>query len=535
MLRALLKKQFLEFGYAFTRNRKKKKGITGVMRGTSYGLLLLLAFFSLGFTFYILADSIGAPFFLVGFGWLFYALMGMIALMVGTLGSVFNTYSSLYLAKDNELLLSMPIPPRRILFVRMISVYLIALVYESIVMIPVLIVGWMNSQPTALQIICQIALVLGLGLVIEALTCFLGWLVAIVSVRLKNKSYLTVAFAIAFLAAYYYVYFKANELMSRLLENVDKVEQAVRTHLFPVYHFGLAAEGKIPSLLIFLGIALVLFAITWYAMSVSFLRLTTSNRGEKKKTYQTDEITRMLKSRSLKETLFQKELKRFTSNPTYMLNCGLGLLFLPLLGIFALIKQQTVRQIFSSFPLPHGMLLILAAAGIGMILNMNDITAPSVSLEGKSLWILQAFPLPGREILRSKQRLQIRLTLLPSVVVTAILAWVLKFSIVESLLLEAFVIALVFFYSALGLALNLKRPNLNWTNEAIPIKQSMVVFLMIFGGWGLMVVMGVLYYVLRDKIAAQLYLGLWVLVIGGLTALMDYWLDHKGASIFESL
>ena len=36
----------------------------------------------------------------------------MLAIVLGAFGSVFNTYSSLYLAKDNDLLLSMPIPVR---------------------------------------------------------------------------------------------------------------------------------------------------------------------------------------------------------------------------------------------------------------------------------------------------------------------------------------------------------------------------------------------------------------------------------------
>ena len=34
----------------------------------------------------------------------------MIALALGIFGSVFNTFASLYQAKDNDLLLSLPIP-----------------------------------------------------------------------------------------------------------------------------------------------------------------------------------------------------------------------------------------------------------------------------------------------------------------------------------------------------------------------------------------------------------------------------------------
>ena len=36
--------------------------------------------------------------------------MGLAAVLLGAFGSVFNTYAGLYLPKDNDLLLSMPIP-----------------------------------------------------------------------------------------------------------------------------------------------------------------------------------------------------------------------------------------------------------------------------------------------------------------------------------------------------------------------------------------------------------------------------------------
>lgn len=59
--------------------------------------------------------------------WLYFALMGLLAILLGSFGSVFNTYSGLYLAKDNDLLLSMPIPVNAIMGARLLSVYLLGL------------------------------------------------------------------------------------------------------------------------------------------------------------------------------------------------------------------------------------------------------------------------------------------------------------------------------------------------------------------------------------------------------------------------
>ena len=63
---------------------------------------------------------------------------------MGVVGSVFITYSTLYQAKDNDLLLSMPIPVSKILFTRLFGVYVMGLLFEVLVMIPALIV-WINQ------------------------------------------------------------------------------------------------------------------------------------------------------------------------------------------------------------------------------------------------------------------------------------------------------------------------------------------------------------------------------------------------------
>ena len=67
----------------------------------------------------------------VGMDWLYFTLMGLMAIFLGAFGSVFNTYSSLYIAKDNDFLLSMPIPVKIIMGSRLMSVYLIGLMYRG--------------------------------------------------------------------------------------------------------------------------------------------------------------------------------------------------------------------------------------------------------------------------------------------------------------------------------------------------------------------------------------------------------------------
>ena len=110
MIAALFKKQMMEvFSWIFKDRKNGKlrteKGIAG------YCLMYLVLFGFLGYMFYEMAAAICGPLLLADMGWLYWCLMGLLAIFLGVFGSVFNTYASLYLAKDNDLLLAMPIPP----------------------------------------------------------------------------------------------------------------------------------------------------------------------------------------------------------------------------------------------------------------------------------------------------------------------------------------------------------------------------------------------------------------------------------------
>ena len=78
-------------------------------------------------------------------------------------------------------------------------------------------------------------------------------------------------------------------------------------------------------------------------------------------------------------------------------------------------------------------------------------------------------------------------------------------------------------------------PNLTWTNELAPIKQSLGVVISMFGGWALAAGIVVLYFVEGKKIGAVGYLGLVTIVLGVITAVLYVWLKRKGTEKFTVL
>ena len=234
MLKVLLQKQLAEIFRTYFYNAKTNKARS---RGATIAYLVgfaLLMVGLLGGIFAYLSVSLCGALSAVGMDWLFFALMGLLAVFLGAFGSVFNTYSSLYLAKDNDLLLSMPIPVRTIMASRLLGVYLMGLMYSGVVILPAVIVYWIMISASAAAIAGGVLLVALISLFVLTLSCALGWVVAKISLKLKNKSFITVFVSLVFLGAYYFFYFRAQTLIQDLVANAAVYGANIRRSAYPL-------------------------------------------------------------------------------------------------------------------------------------------------------------------------------------------------------------------------------------------------------------------------------------------------------------
>ncbi len=533
MIGALLKKQMMELFSFFFQNKKtgKKRSIGGMI---GYGVLYLYAFGVIGAMFFLMANALCAPLIRVELGWLYMALMGLVGIVFGVFGSVFSTYNSLYNAKDNDMLLSMPIPSSKILLVRLSGVYIMGLLYESIVMVPTIIVYFLNVKLSFLSVLFTLLIPFVLSFLVLTLSCILGFAVAAVSARMKHKNLITMVLSLGFLVAYFYIYSKAYTMLQMILTDAERIGNKMKTVLFPVYHMGRAAEGNILSMILFTLIFSVLFGIVYWILSHSFLKLATANKGAARVKYKENKI---LRSGSVKSALLKKEFRRFMSSPTYMLNCGLGLIMMVIAAVFLFIKGRWIYDMLSMIFVGESAQLIplFAVALLGMVASTNDITAPSVSLEGKHIWLLQAYPVPPKEVLYAKLKLHLILTVIPTLLLCAALLFAIRPTLWFAVLIPIEAVLFVILGALWGLFLNLKMPNLNWTNETVPVKQSLAVMLALFGGWIMIVALGALYALVAKWVTPLIYLGLAAILLSALSVLLFRWIQTKGAKIFERL
>lgn len=531
MLKLLVKKQLFEIFRSYFYDAKKNKART---RGATIGyivMFVLLMVCLLGTMFGVLSNTMCGPLAEMGMDWLYFVIMGMMAVFLGAFGSVFNTYSGLYLAKDNDLLLSMPIPVRVIMTSRLLSVYLMGLMYSGIVILPAILVYWFTVPVTAGRILGGVVLLVDISLFVLTLSCALGWVVAKISLKLKRKSFITVIVSLVFFGLYYFVCFRSQAMITDLLLNAEDVGNRIKG-IYPLYLFGRVGCGDGVAMLIVSAVVIALLALVWYLIARSFLHIATASGNTAKTVYH----EKAVKPVSADAALLRKELGRFTSSPLYMLNCGLGTVFLVVLAVLALIKGREVFLMMNAlFAGGEGFVTVLAALCLCLLAGSNDISTPSVSLEGKSLWIAQSLPIDPWQALRAKLRMHLLITELPLVACAVCVAAVSGAALPEIVMMIVTPMVYVVLSAAFGLFMGLKRPNLNWTSEVAPIKQGLAVFLSMFGGWLVAVALGFLYYALMARVGAVAFLLAVTALFAVLALVLVRWLKTSGAKIYQHL
>ena len=123
MYKVLLKKQLLEINSWLILNKKSgKRRSAGKM--AAMVIMWLVIFASLGSVFFGVGTMMCETFVMLDLGWMYIVMMAFMAIMLGVFGSVFNVNATMYQARDNEMLLSLPVKPSAILAARLAGVWM---------------------------------------------------------------------------------------------------------------------------------------------------------------------------------------------------------------------------------------------------------------------------------------------------------------------------------------------------------------------------------------------------------------------------
>ena len=534
MIKTLIRIRLKELGHQMTRRTiaggkgKAMKILFAVLM--AYCAVVFLGMF--GGMFYLMCE----PFVSLQLSWLYFAMAGILAAMLCFIGSIFFTQSLIFESRDNELLLSMPIKPSAILFSRVGTLFVLNLGYSLIITLPCIVV-WVWLQGFHFLLIARYLLcTLLLPVLPTALSCLVGFVIALITSRMRSKNLVSLVLSGAAMAGYFYVCFNAQELLMRLLQNGEALAAAIEKVLPPFYALGAAVEGNALQLLVWALWCIVPMIAAYALLSKSFIRIATSKRGMKKVKYKGEKQS----SSSVLWALTRKEMRRYTANAMYTLNGAIGALMSLLLSAAMLVKRDLVDLILSQFAITglpmETWLGGIMCAMLCLMTSMNMLSAASVSIEGKNLWLMQSLPLPAGKILLPKALAQIVICVPPALISGVAVAVAVSADAITALALVLLPALVAVFMSFVGVCLNLLLPRFDYAGDVVAVKSGMSSGLTLFGGMGI-VALPVIVYALIFKGSIPLplvYLGYGILLALG-CLMMYYYLSRGAQKRFDAL
>ena len=494
--------------------------------------LLLYAFGGFLWMFWELSGMLCQSLVSSGLDWMYFSYMGMMAFAFGMMMSIFTMKGRLYEAKDNEMLLAMPLPTWMILITRLIGIYCYVLLFQTLVFVPAL-VRYALVVGGVLPIVSGVIVLLFMPLGTMAISGLLGWLIALVCAKFPLKNFFTLLFAVGFMIGYSFLYSKANDYISYLLANGAQISGKIQTMFYPFWKMGAGACGDVNAITMYALIFVGAFALIYLLIAKTFLSFVTMKRVFSRASYK----ERRQKTQKISLALLRKEFLRLIKNPMIALNTMLGSVMFIVFAVYVFSQKSFLEMIeMLGMAGAGGMPIELLFMGVFcMIATMNMSAASSISLEGENLWLLRTLPIATENILCIKAFCQFIATLVPAFVSILAVGIYVKLPIwcilLTILVLAAFSAAISLF----GVAVNLKFPNLHWTNEIAVVKQSLSTFLGLFGGFGIFALLVGGYFLFGKYMLAWGYGLLCLILLILISAGIWLWICRKGVKVFENL
>lgn len=234
--------------------------------------------------------------------------------------------------------------------------------------------------------------------------------------------------------------------------------------------------------------------------------------------------------------LFKKELNRYFTTPMYLFNTGFGVITSIGAAAFALYNKSTLDAVLSELIGGQGIpVLALMAMTAAFMCIMTCPANVSISLEGKTLWILREAPIPVRSIFLAKAGMNICFIWIIALISIPVLAYACSLSVPEGTALVFLCIAFGPFTAFSGLIINLIFPKMNGVNDTLVVKQSASAFCSVFFGMGVVILGLVIYLPLSHVMSDIVFVFSCGILLLLLSAGMWSFLCNRGERMFMRL
>lgn len=422
---------------------------------------LLSVSFSLSFSFILVETGNKEKLNLI-----LYAMAGMAA-MLSLVTGVTKTKGTLFGGNDYDMLASLPIPKRSIIFVKLFSLYLIQTFYSVVILLPATIVVTAVGQQALLFIDGLLCLILS-PIVPLILSGIVGIFIGSISDRFRFGNFISAIFYVLFLGVVMYTSFVLNSNHGE--ETYDSTSMLTLLNVFGWFNPTsklLTLDIVILPRILYVVVNLIVLGCTIWVFAGCydyFHVLMTSTHSHQKY------VEKKTKQKGQFKALLFLDFKRYFSSKMYFLNTITGgFVSVICTGImivsFTNIKDPEAIEILNSIA-PYFVLIILWCIGLATPASV------AINMEGKNLWQLKTLPISYKQYSLSKILFSY-FVLAPF----ALIASIVLFIYTDKTIINGFVLFLtpqiyLFGMCCIGYFINMYFYKLKWSNETEAVKNS---------------------------------------------------------------
>ncbi len=476
-----------------------------------------------------------------------YVLLSLFVFGISIMTFMEGIYKSgplIFNCKDDQLLLSLPIKRRTVLFVRILKFYVFELLFNSLFLLPIMIayIRW-GSITWTYYLTCFIMLLL-LPLIPIVLSSIIGVITSSLSSRFKYKNAIQIIISMAFVLGIMYISFNMDNVFEYIAKNATSMNDLITKIYYPAGVFAkLVVDFSVKDLLIFILVNVGIFVIAIFILSKFYFKI---NSRLKKVTTSTKKVrvdNLSYKTSSQTKSLIKKEVNTFFKTPVFIINAGFALVLFIVGAIAAAVKIDAIMPMLTNPENGFGLSEDLITNNMSMMIFilitlasfMTSITNSVISLEGKSINILKSLPVKVETILMSKVYSALVITT-PIILIGDILLSIrFKIKIVEVILLLTLSILMPLVSHFIGIIVNLKYPKLVWESTTEVVKQSTSSFISVMIGMILLIATYFIVFNIMGKVNSTLILSVATLVFIVINIILYLYLTKKSVKDFNKL
>lgn len=403
----------------------------------------------------------------------------LLTVVITLIEGIYKTQGILFDAKDSDLLFSLPIKKSTIFFVRIFKLLVFQYLYNLLFMLPAFAVYAYFEKPGISFYLISIIMTLLIPIIPTIISALLGSIIKTISVKFKAQKLIQVLSTIIVFIGIFFLSFKLKDIITSVVQNAMSINNTLTNIYYPAkLYIQLIQDFKIQDFLMLLAINIIPTILFIYIASINYFKVISKSKETSSSTKR-KKNTQNIKTKSKIQALVSKEIKRYFSSTVYIFNTSFGIILMLVItitlcanldgAINAVLEGEniglTMEQIESYIPKIYFQIVIYTAC-------MTSITSSSISLEGKSLYILKTIPIEIRKIFKAKI-ITSNIITMPIMFVSEIIFFIIfrpKIKDIIFILLATIIMPTL--TAVIGLLVNLKHPKLNASSDTEVVKQS---------------------------------------------------------------